>query len=148
MKSLAKFAAGLILAAGLSIVPALAQDVDGRLDAVFGEHETFRDAYDALTAAVAAGDSATVASLVKYPFEITIDGEDYLLRNEDEFTSRYDDIFTPDVAGVVTGEDYNNLFVNQDGVMFGDGQLWLTAICPDSACNTSYWVISAINIPE
>jgi hypothetical protein len=147
MKFLTKFAAAVLLL-GLSVMPALAQDTDARLDTVFGEHETFRDAFDALTAAVREGDSATVASLVKYPFEITIDGEEYTLGNENEFIGWYEDIFTPAMTKVVAEQSYDTLFVNQDGVMFGNGELWLSAICIDNACNRSYWVVTAINLPE
>lgn len=147
MKFLVKLLSAIVVL-GLLATPAFAQDTDERLDTVFGEHETFRDAFDALTAAVKAGDAATVASLVRYPFEITIDGEEYLLRNEGEFAGRYEDIFTPALVKLVTEQGYDTLFVNQDGVMFGNGELWLSAICFDNACKRSYWVITAINSLE
>jgi hypothetical protein len=147
MKLLLNLAAAFALAVGFAVGPALAQDdVDSRLDTVFGEHDTFRAAFDAFTAAVKAGDAATVASLAKYPFEVNVGDKKKVLANEGDFIKHYGDIFTPAIVDIVTKQSYDTLFVNQDGVMFGDGQVWLTSVCTDDSCNTAYWVISAINL--
>ena len=148
MKTLPTLAALAWLLLGPGAPAAAQHDVNSRLDTVFGEHETFAAAYGAFTTAVKAGDAATVASLVKYPFAIAIGGEDYIFTDESEFTGRYEDIFTPAIVDLVDSQAYDTLFVNQDGVMFGDGQIWFTAVCTNNSCSNSYWVVSAINIPE
>ena len=35
----------------------------------------------------------------------------------------------------VTGQTYENLFVNAEGVMFGNGQVWMGGVCTDDACS-------------
>jgi hypothetical protein len=149
MNLLAKLtaAAGLALFVGLSL-PALAQspeEMNARVDTLFGEHETLVAAFDGLTAAVRDGDAETVAAFVKYPFTVTVGGRKLVLKSEQEFVADYDAIITPEIAKVVGGQDYGALFANSNGVMFGNGEMWLTAVCTDKACSSSYWMISAIN---
>lgn len=136
----------MLVIALLFAAPAMAQDTDARLDTVFGEHESFADVFEILQAAVANDDRETVASLVKYPFELTRNGGKLTFRSEKTFVERYDWLIEP-IRDVILGQAYDSLFVNQDGVMFGNGELWLTSICLDDACGRTVWLISAINLP-
>ena len=34
----------------------------------------------------------------------------------------------------VSAQDFGKVFVNQQGVMIGDGQVWLSGQCLDAAC--------------
>jgi hypothetical protein len=52
----------------------------------------------------------------------------------DGFVEHYDGIVTEEVKAAVVGQEYEDLFVSADGVMFGDGQMWLNGICKDDAC--------------
>jgi hypothetical protein len=138
--------AALILV--LAATPVAAQSVDEvneRLDTLYGSHESLEAAFEVLQEAVAAGDAETVASLVWYPFDVTIDGEDYRLPDDAAFVERYEEIFTRALAETVTAQSYADLFVNDEGVMVGDGELWLSSSCLDSQCERSVWLISAIN---
>lgn len=123
-------------------------DVNSRLDAIFGGHETFADSFEALQAALAIDDRESIAALVRYPFRTVIDGERYFLESEESVLGFYDDLFTPEVIAAVRAQKYEELFVNQDGVMFGNGEVWMTDFCVDASCETSFWLISAINQPE
>lgn len=150
--------AGLCLAATLA-GPVFAQDdapemeltdedFDARVFEIFGDNEGFRLAFDAITEAVRQEDVATVASFIKYPFRTEVDGETEVIADEAEFVELYDSVFTPDVASVVADQAYADLFANNDGVMFGDGEMWMVPICLDEACSSFYWTIGAINQPE
>lgn len=152
MTMLSRFAfiAALFLFGGFAI-PASAQspeDMNARIDTLFGEHDSLANAFDALTQAVRDGDAAIVASFVKYPFKISLGGREVVLESEQDFIDNYDDIITPEIADIVGNQDYGALFANSDGVMFGNGEMWLTAICTDDACASSNWTISAINQAE
>ena len=148
------FTAKLVFAAALlaaSLTAAAAQGIDEvneRIEMLLGSSETFAVAFEVLQDAVGAGDKATVASLVHYPFNVTIDGERFAIDGEEAFIERYDEIVTPPVAAAVTGQDYAGLFVNADGVMFGDGEVWMNAYCTDRSCAVTYWLVRAINIPQ
>lgn len=138
----------VVVSLGAASAPVLAQseaEVNARADMLFGEHEGLQEAFEVIKSAVAEGDAETLASLVKYPFEVTIDGEAYVLEDEVAFIENYEGIITPAVADTVDKQSYAELFLNSDGAMFGEGQLWLTAVCTDESCASSYWVISAVN---
>ncbi len=142
--------------ASLALVLALAapgavlaqESFDDRLDFLFGDHESFNEAYDALTTAVDMGDAETVASLVQYPLEITLSGKKTVIDDEDEFVARYDDIFSPQIVETLMTQDRTALFANDEGVMWGNGEVWMSPICLESSCMAFYWLISAINEPE
>lgn len=146
MKLMLGLVAAIILALGADSA-AIAQTVEetnARLDAVFGEHESFGEVFDILYAAVEAGDAATVASLAKYPLRVATNGEEYEIDNETTFVENYDTIITPSIADVILSQDFALLFVNQDGVMYGDGDVWISSICIDSACERYRWLIVTI----
>ena len=141
---------GAVVLFAATLVPAVAQsveEVNERIETLLGGSETFAVAFEVLQDAVGAADKATVASLVHYPFNVTIDGERFAIEGEEAFVERYGEIVTPAVAEAVTAQDYADLFVNADGVMFGDGEVWMNAYCTDRSCAVTYWLIRAINIP-
>jgi hypothetical protein len=142
-----------VAAAFLSMVmlsPAAAQsveDVEQRIEMLHGGVQTFEVAFEVLQERIAAGDAETVAAMVSYPLFVSIDGERVAINGEVEFAERYDDLITPEIAEIITGQDYADLFVNQDGVMFGDGEVWMQPFCTDGTCEVVYWLIEAINLP-
>ncbi|KKB11916.1 hypothetical protein VE25_10215 [Devosia geojensis] len=141
--------AGMLLAASLTTASAQSvEDVNGRIESLLGGSDTFAAAFEVLQDAVETQDKATVASLVRYPLNITLDGRRIAIAGEEEFVARYDEIVTPEVVEAVTSQVYADLFVNADGVMFGDGEVWMNAYCTDRSCAVTYWLVRAINIPE
>lgn len=132
-----KLLLSLALLLGLQVVPAVAQsrdDVNGQIDMLLGDHRQYEALFDALQAAVAADDPEAVAGLVSYPITITIGGEPVTFESPEEFGSYYAEIFTPEIRSAVLDQKYDELFVRDQGVMFGNGQVWLSGICLDDAC--------------
>jgi len=144
-----RFAVTLLVGcAAFAAAPVLAQSeaaVNERADMLFGDHEALRAAFDVVQDAVADENAEALAALVKYPFATVLEGEDYVIESEDDFVTVYPDLITDTVADAVLSQDYANLFLNQDGAMFGQGEMWLTPICTDEACSSSHWLISGIN---
>lgn len=125
-------ALSLLLAA-----PALAQSVDevnATIDNVLGDHTKYEEAIQSIQFAIAEGDPAGLAAWVAYPITVSADGEDVVLENEDDFVEHYDEFMTDDIVDAVATQPYEDLFVNADGIMFGNGQVWLNGICKDDAC--------------
>ncbi|MHB1103104.1 MAG: hypothetical protein ACYC0C_10115 [Devosia sp.] len=128
-------ALGVFLA--LAIAPAAAQtddEVNAGIDSVLGDHAPYEEAFAAIQAAVAEDDAEAVAEWVAYPFNATVDGEAYSFEGPDGFIEHYDGIVTGEVKATVTDQKYEDLFVNAEGVMFGNGQMWLSGVCRDDAC--------------
>ncbi|GLQ55753.1 hypothetical protein GCM10010862_30120 [Devosia nitrariae] len=123
-------------------------EVNEHIEALLGDADAFEVAFEVLQHAIAGHDAETVASLVDYPLDVVIDGRRIVIEEEAEFVERYDEIVTDPVEAAVTDQAYADLFVNGDGVMFGDGEVWMSAYCTDRSCEAVYWLVRAINIPE
>lgn len=117
-----------LLAALFALVPTLvmAQSPD-----------TYRQAFDAIQQAVAEGDATAFADWVSYPIEVVADGEPMVIGDATQFAEYYEGIVTPEIAQAVADQSFNSLFVNSEGAMFGDGQVWMSEVCLDSACSNS-----------
>ena len=127
------------LAVALSAAPALAQtdeDVRGLITMQFGDAEPFVEAIDAIQTAVAEDDAETFASWISYPFRVTVDGEAYVFDGPEGVVEHYESMMTDEIRTAIVDQEFKNLFVNAEGVMFGDGQLWLSGICETEACET------------
>ena len=144
MRRLAPFA---LVVAALLAQPALAQseaDMDAQIDQVLGDHAAFHDALVALQAAIASEDAEAVAEYIPIDTAINIDGDEVTYSSPEEFVSAYHDIVTPEIADAIQSQTYETLFVNQQGVMIGNGEMWLGGICRDEACASFDVKITAI----
>lgn len=127
-----------VLAALLLAAPAAAQTspTDDRITAVLGGRpDDYRAVFNALQKAVKAHDKAAVAALIGYPIKVTIGGKKQSIRKAAAFVKNYDAIVTPAIAKAVEGQNYDTLFVNQQGLMFGNGEVWINGICKDKNCS-------------
>lgn len=117
--------------------PAAAQSADAvnaNIELVLGDHTLYEEAFMAIQSAVAENDADAVAEWVAYPFAAAFDGEAFSIEGPEGFVEHYDRIITEEVRETVTGQNYEDLFVNAEGVMFGNGQMWLNGICKDDSC--------------
>jgi hypothetical protein len=142
----------LTLAAALLVAtPVLAQtadEVNAQIDTVLGPHETYQTAIETIQKALAEGNIDGIAGIAGYiPFgePIKVNGEDLVIADEADLNELFETLFNDKVVNAVTGQDYGSLFVNQDGIMFGEGELWLTGVCLDDTCADVFVNISAIN---
>lgn len=108
--------------------------VNAAIDNVLGDHAPYERAITGLRAAIKAGDRDAVAALVAYPFTTRVDGKATKVADATAFVARYDDIVTPAIARVIGEQRYADLFVNQRGVMFGNGEAWINGVCADASC--------------
>src|SRR5579871_4192529 len=133
--------ASLIVLISVLVSPALAQNipadpknVDQSIDTLLGDHTKVRQLVTDLQQAVAKHDAAAVAALVHYPIKVKLHGKPTYLNNPKAFIKNYDHIITPDIAAVIQNQKYEDLFVNYQGAMFGEGEVWITGFCVDNAC--------------
>lgn len=119
-------------------------DVDQAIDALLGDHVEYRQVFDRLQQAVESDDRAEVASLVVYPLEVRIGGKPRKIANAKAFVDAWDGIMVTQVKDVITRQRYRDVFVNWQGVMFGDGQVWINGICQDKDCKKVNVGVTAI----
>jgi hypothetical protein len=123
---------------------ATAAEVNARIENVLGHAKLYETSIKAFQHAVATGSKEDVAAFIRYPIKVTIDGQAKVIRAPDAFVKQYDAIMTPDIVNAVKNQRYGDLFVNDQGVMFGDGQVWMDAICIGSKCLQS--VIQVVTV--
>ncbi|WP_414485512.1 hypothetical protein ACMGRF_00015 [Stenotrophomonas sp. EMP41] len=108
-----------------------AEDARARIESLLGDAAQFEKVFNAFKAAVVGGDRAAVVEQVRFPLNIS-DGKK--ITGPGEFQRNYEKIITPAVVKAVSGQDFGKVFVNQQGVMIGSGQVWLNGQCLDQAC--------------
>jgi hypothetical protein len=123
-----------LLFAGATPVFADEKGVNQSIDQLLGDHTKYQAVIVALQKAVAAEDATAVAALVDYPIGVKVNGKETNIKSAKVFVEHYSGIITPSIAKAVTGQKYGDLFVNYKGVMFGDGQVWISGICHDNEC--------------
>jgi hypothetical protein len=132
-----KFIASLMLALCLAVVPAMAQtdaDTDAAIDSNLGDHTLYRAAFDAIQKAVADDDKAAFADWVSYPISVTADGEEMSIADAAQFVEHYDNILTDEIKSAIKDQTWAGLFANYQGIMFGNGPVWVSGICTDDKC--------------
>lgn len=75
---------------------------------------------------VAQGNHAKVAAFVAYPLHVYTGGKKQTVANAQAFVRHYDAIMTTKVKAAIATQQVNQLFVNSEGVMVGNGEVWLT----------------------
>jgi hypothetical protein len=127
----------LVAALSLSVVPALAQsdaEVNTRIDTVLGDHTLYREAFDGIQTAINEDDATAFATWVSYPINVVADGETMSIADEEGLVAHFDSILIDDIRAVVADQLWQDVFVNDQGVMLGGGEVWLNGICVDDSC--------------
>jgi hypothetical protein len=104
------------------------------IDTLIGDHSKVQRLVTDLQQAVAKHDRTAVAALVHYPIKINPGDHPASIRTPQAFIAAYDTIITPAIAAVIQNQKYEDLFVNYQGAMFGDGEVWIMEFCPDKSC--------------
>lgn len=106
-------------------------DARARIETLLGDAAQYEKVFNAFRTAVVGGDRAAVVEEIRFPLNIS-GGK--TIAGPGEFQRSYEKIITPAVVKAVSAQDFGKVFVNQQGVMIGDGQVWLSGQCLDAAC--------------
>jgi hypothetical protein len=74
--------------------------------------------------AVRRGDKTAVAAAVAYPIRIGLPGGRKLLRSPAELVANYDAIFSLKYRAAISNALPRNMFVRDQGIMLGSGEVW------------------------
>ncbi|MFS0554280.1 hypothetical protein [Brevibacillus sp. 179-C9.3 HS] len=78
-----------------------------------------------LQEAVKKNDQTEVAKQMRYPLRVNKDGKSLFIKDEKQFLADYDQIITEKVKEAFLHQKVNDTFVNDQGVMVGNGEMWL-----------------------
>jgi hypothetical protein len=112
-------------------------DLDKSIDLSVGSHVKVQHLLTELQQSVAKHNSAAVAALVHYPIKVNPGKHPITIKSAKAFIKDYDRIITADISDVILKQKYEALFVNSQGVMLGDGEVWITGFCLDKNCKNS-----------
>ncbi|MEN5040814.1 hypothetical protein ABE424_11550 [Stenotrophomonas sp. TWI1149] len=107
-------------------------DVRQRIEQVLGDAAQYETVFNAFQKAVNGGDRAAVVEEVRFPLNIANGAR---ITGPGEFQRNYERILTPAVRKAIAAQTFDDVMVNQQGVMIGDGQVWLNGTCLDQACS-------------
>jgi len=124
--------------------PTALSALDKSIDLSVGDHVKVHELLTQLQAAVAKHNAAAVAALVHYPIKVNPGKKPFTVKNEKAFIKDYDRIITHDIQDAIFKQKYENLFVNSQGAMIGDGEVWISGFCRDKSCRQSDIKISTI----
>ncbi len=108
-----------------------------RIETLLGDAAHYEQVFKALQQGIAAQDRVAVAALMRYPLRVETDGRVRDIADADAFQRAYDTIIIPSVANAVAAQSFDMVFANWQGVMIGNGQVWLNGQCEDVACTRS-----------
>jgi hypothetical protein len=127
-------AAALLFATSLSAVAQSEEEVNQRIDTVLGDHQIYREAFDAIQEAVEKDDAEPLSAYVFYPITVRFENEGLELESAEDLIANYETVMTDEIRSAILDQEWADLFVNSEGLMFGDGQVWLNGICEDDTC--------------
>ena len=82
-----------------------------------------------LKQAMTADDHAAIAAMVKYPLTVySSAGRSATYRNAAALSANYTRVFTPEVKAAVAAAKPDDLFARDQGVMIGNGEIWMNEI--------------------
>jgi hypothetical protein len=112
-------------------------DLDKSIDLSVGSHVKVEHLLTDLQRSVAQHNPGAVAALVHYPIKVNPGKHPITIKTPKAFIKDYDSIITHDISDVILNQKYEALFVNSQGVMLGDGEVWITGFCLDKNCKNS-----------
>jgi hypothetical protein len=77
-----------------------------------------------LQSAVTKNNKQDIAKLTQFPLRINQHGKSSFVKSKAEFIANYPTIFTKKIKQVIAKQQLQNLFVNSQGVMLGNGEVW------------------------
>lgn len=139
--------ASLSLAVLLLASPVLAQEeeVYENIENIHGDADGFFELFSLLQDAMMFGDPVTVAQYALYPLTIEANGETYDIFEEQDLLDNFDVLVSPQTQQALLNQDVADLIVTSEGVGIGNGEMWITNVCLDDACEETQWGILSIN---
>ena len=109
------------------------ETLDVRLEQVAGiQPDAAKAFYEALRGTVGRSEPAAACGLLAYPLQHASG----VVANAAACVANYDTLFTIPVRRAIGRQRYEELFINDTGVMLGGGEVWFAARCATKPCAT------------
>ena len=118
------------------------ESVESRIAVAGLTPEEVRSFVARLQTAVVHHDSGTICTMVAYPISTKGPGR---IRTASACRQNYARIFNERVTRAVLSQTFEQLFANWQGVMIGNGEVWISGVCRDKKCAAYDVRIIAVN---
>ncbi|MBZ9622098.1 hypothetical protein G9F71_004390 [Clostridium sp. FP2] len=88
----------------------------------------FEKSFNIIKSLVQNNEISKVANYVSYPLNVNKKDKKIKIKSKENFIKSYNTIITEDVKKALLNQDVTKTFVNYQGVMVGDGEVWFTHI--------------------
>ena len=82
---------------------------------------------------------------IDYPFTARSPAGNIVIKSAKDLRRVFPRIFTDRVRSAILAQNLDDAFSNYQGVMIGNGQVWIAEVCRDRECRDKKYVIRAIN---
>ena len=124
----------LMTCLGSSSAWAQSETLEVRLESVARvRSDAARSFFDQLRKAVGQSDRAAACALLAYPLPHATG----VVASAADCAARYDVLFTVPVRRAIGRQRFEEVFVGQQGVMLGGGEVWFTRPCAKTPCATA-----------
>ena len=82
---------------------------------------------------------------IEYPFTARSPAGNIVIRSTKDLRRAFRRIFTDRVKAAILSQNLDDAFSNYQGVMVGNGEVWITEVCREWECRDSKYIIRAIN---
>ncbi len=117
---------------------------DNYRPAGFPDARTVQGFVAALQQRLAANERADVARMMLYPLRVNSPEGTLYVQDQEDLLGRYEAVFRPTVIGNILKSPNRRLFCNRQGVMVGNGTVW---IAPETPSETAVPRVIALNLP-
>ncbi|MGH4124762.1 MAG: hypothetical protein ACREV6_17705 [Clostridium sp.] len=88
----------------------------------------FEKSFNIIKSLVQNKEISKVANYVSYPLNVNKKDKKIKIKSKEDFIKSYNTIITEDVKKALLNQEVTKTFVNYQGVMVGDGEMWFTHI--------------------
>ena len=82
---------------------------------------------------------------IDYPFTARSAAGNIVIKSIKDLRRVFPRIFTESVRSAILAQNLDDAFSNYQGVMIGNGQVWIAEVCGDQECRDKKYVIRTIN---
>lgn len=117
-----------------------------RYNSLYGSDDEVESFMKRVRSSILKGDKVWIANHVYYPIDVNLnkDGKRTTIKNKTELITNFNRIFHQEFKNEIKSASVCNMFNNYQGVMLGDGQIWVNNT-PGSTKDKYGFCISTIN---
>ena len=130
----------------LSLQSMAYSDYKHRYNELYGSDDEIEKFMKRVKNSIQNGDKEWIADNICYPISIKLSGNNQInIENKNQFIMHYDQIFHQKFKNKISASCICNMFTNSQGVMLGDGEIWINNTLNSSSSNYNFCIIALNN---